>query len=203
MAITQPLQLLAPLSGVLLPLDQVPDPVFSSRVIGDGLCIDPTSQILCAPLSGVVSNLQRSGHALSITGEQGQQVAHAVGRHNLAALWDRNEKNSRAITTKPFVFGNDAGDTDSNMRLLSFEPGDTVTMSWTGFDPDCLDAYESASALLEQLGLRDRVESASRRLHGMVMVSPMMFSLPLKLIVFALADGWALLATSLVQSYIN
>jgi len=27
--------------------------------------------------------------------------------------------------------------------------------------------------------------------------------LPLKLIVFALADGWALLATSLVQSYIN
>jgi flagellar biosynthetic protein FliP len=38
---------------------------------------------------------------------------------------------------------------------------------------------------------------------GMVMVSPMMFSLPLKLIVFTLADGWALLSTSLVQSYIN
>lgn len=79
MAITQPLQLLAPLSGVLLPLEQVPDPVFSSRVIGDGLCIDPTSQILCAPLSGVVSNLQRSGHALSITGEQGQQVLMHIG----------------------------------------------------------------------------------------------------------------------------
>ena len=30
-----------------------------------------------------------------------------LGRHNLAALGDRNEKNSRAITTKPFVFGND------------------------------------------------------------------------------------------------
>jgi flagellar biosynthetic protein FliP len=38
---------------------------------------------------------------------------------------------------------------------------------------------------------------------GMVMVSPMMFSLPLKLIVFTLADGWVLLSTSLVQSYIN
>ena len=36
---------------------------------------------------------------------------------------------------------------------------------------------------------------------GMVMVSPMMFSLPLKLVIFALADGWALLAASLVQSY--
>ncbi|MGZ0704840.1 phosphoenolpyruvate--protein phosphotransferase [Pseudomonas piscis] len=79
MAITQPLQLLAPLSGVLLPLEQVPDPVFSSRVIGDGVCIDPISQTLCAPLSGVVSNLQHSGHAVSITGEQGQQVLLHIG----------------------------------------------------------------------------------------------------------------------------
>jgi flagellar biosynthetic protein FliP len=38
---------------------------------------------------------------------------------------------------------------------------------------------------------------------GMVMVSPMMFSLPIKLVVFTLADGWGLLSTSLVQSYIN
>jgi flagellar biosynthetic protein FliP len=36
---------------------------------------------------------------------------------------------------------------------------------------------------------------------GMVMVSPMMFSLPLKLVVFALADGWSLLAASLVNSF--
>ena len=38
---------------------------------------------------------------------------------------------------------------------------------------------------------------------GLVMVSPMMFSLPLKLIIFALADGWTLLSLSLVQSYFN
>ncbi len=36
---------------------------------------------------------------------------------------------------------------------------------------------------------------------GMVMVSPVMFSLPLKLVLFALADGWGLLAASLVSSY--
>lgn len=36
---------------------------------------------------------------------------------------------------------------------------------------------------------------------GMVMVSPMMFSLPLKLVIFALADGWTLLAGSLVASF--
>ncbi|BAV77064.1 PTS family porter, glucose-specific EI/HPr/EIIA component [Pseudomonas chlororaphis subsp. aurantiaca] len=79
MATTQQLQLLAPLSGLLMPLEQVPDPVFSSRVIGDGLCIDPTSQTLRAPLAGVVSNVQDSGHAVSITDDNGVQVLMHIG----------------------------------------------------------------------------------------------------------------------------
>ena len=79
MVTTQHLQLLAPLSGVLMPLDQVPDPVFSSRLIGDGLCIDPTSQTLCAPLAGVISNVQRSGHAINITDDSGVQVLMHIG----------------------------------------------------------------------------------------------------------------------------
>jgi phosphoenolpyruvate-protein phosphotransferase len=79
MATPQQLQLLAPLSGVLMPLDLVPDPVFSSRVIGDGLCIDPTSQTLCAPLAGVISNVQASGHAVSITDDHGVQVLMHIG----------------------------------------------------------------------------------------------------------------------------
>jgi phosphoenolpyruvate-protein phosphotransferase len=79
MAIPQPLQLLAPLSGVLMALDQVPDPVFSGRVIGDGLCIDPTSSTLCAPLAGVISNVQASGHAVSITDDNGVQVLMHIG----------------------------------------------------------------------------------------------------------------------------
>ncbi len=76
---SNPLELLAPLSGVLLALDSVPDPVFSSRLIGDGLCIDPTSQTLCAPLAGVISNIQDSGHAVSITNDHGVQVLLHIG----------------------------------------------------------------------------------------------------------------------------
>ncbi|PHN53793.1 PTS mannose transporter subunit IIC [Pseudomonas sp. ICMP 8385] len=79
MTTTQPLELLAPLAGVLLPLDQVPDPVFSSRLIGDGVCIDPTSQTLCAPLAGVISTIQDSGHAVSVTDDHGVQVLMHIG----------------------------------------------------------------------------------------------------------------------------
>ena len=78
--VTSPqVELLAPLSGVLMALDNVPDPVFASRLIGDGLCIDPTSQVLCAPLAGVVSNLQHTGHAISITAADGVQVLLHIG----------------------------------------------------------------------------------------------------------------------------
>ena len=79
MVTSQQLELLAPLSGVLMALENVPDPVFASRLIGDGLCIDPTSQVLCAPLAGVISNLQHTGHAVSITGDNGVQVLLHIG----------------------------------------------------------------------------------------------------------------------------
>lgn len=79
MVTSQQVELLAPLSGVLIALEQVPDPVFSSRLMGDGLCIDPTSQVLCAPLAGVISNLQKTGHALSITSANGVQVLLHIG----------------------------------------------------------------------------------------------------------------------------
>lgn len=79
MTSSQPLELLAPLSGVLLALDKVPDPAFSSRLVGDGLCLDPTSSVLCAPLAGTVSNIQDSGHAVSITDDHGVQVLLHVG----------------------------------------------------------------------------------------------------------------------------
>ena len=79
MVSSQQVELLAPLSGVLMALDSVPDPVFASRLIGDGLCIDPTSQVLCAPLAGVISNLQHTGHAISITHADGVQVLLHIG----------------------------------------------------------------------------------------------------------------------------
>ncbi len=36
---------------------------------------------------------------------------------------------------------------------------------------------------------------------GMMMMPPVMVSLPFKLLLFVLVDGWALIITSLVQSY--
>jgi multiphosphoryl transfer protein len=104
---TTQLQLLAPLSGVLMSLDNVPDPVFSSRVVGDGICIDPTSQTLCAPLSGVVGTLQDSAHAVSITHDNGVQVLLHIGLDtvNLAGkgFTSRVEMGQRVEAGQPLI----------------------------------------------------------------------------------------------------
>ena len=71
--------LLAPLSGVLVPLERVPDPVFAQRTVGDGVSIDPTSCEVLAPAAGLVTLLHRAAHALAITTDEGLEVLVHIG----------------------------------------------------------------------------------------------------------------------------
>jgi multiphosphoryl transfer protein len=78
------LELRAPLDGVILPLEQVPDPVFSQKMVGDGLSIDPLSQILSAPCPGTVSQLHHAGHAVTLTTAEGLEVLMHIGLDTVA-----------------------------------------------------------------------------------------------------------------------
>ena len=73
------IELAAPLSGVMVPLENVPDPVFAQKMVGDGVSIDPTSDELLAPLSGKVTQLHRANHAVTITGDNGLEVLLHIG----------------------------------------------------------------------------------------------------------------------------
>lgn len=57
---------LAPFSGRVLRLEDVPDPVFSDRMLGDGLAIDPVDGVGCAPLSGRLTTFHSAGHAFVV-----------------------------------------------------------------------------------------------------------------------------------------
>ena len=72
-------EILAPLSGVLVPLESVPDPVFAQKMVGDGVSLDPTSADLLAPVAGTVTQLHRAKHALTITTEHGLEVLLHIG----------------------------------------------------------------------------------------------------------------------------
>ena len=54
------------LAGTVVPLEQVPDPVFAGRMMGDGLAIEPPAdvpQTLRAPCAGTIVQLHASHHA--------------------------------------------------------------------------------------------------------------------------------------------
>jgi len=72
-------KLVAPFSGSIVPLTNVPDPVFSGKMMGDGLAVNPTSSTLVAPCGGTVTQVARTGHALTLTADNGAEVLMHIG----------------------------------------------------------------------------------------------------------------------------
>jgi phosphocarrier protein FPr len=73
------IQLVAPLSGHLLPIETVPDPVFAQKMVGDGVSLDPVSQSLVSPCDGTVTQIHSAGHAVTITTMEGVEVLMHIG----------------------------------------------------------------------------------------------------------------------------
>lgn len=71
--------LLAPLDGTLQALDTVPDPVFAGRMLGDGLAIDPATNVLCAPFAGTVVALPKTRHAITLRAANGAELLMHIG----------------------------------------------------------------------------------------------------------------------------
>jgi phosphoenolpyruvate-protein phosphotransferase len=73
------LTLSAPLSGPVLTLAKVPDPVFASGAMGDGIAIDPLNDTLHAPCAGVVVHVARTGHAVTLRADNGAELLLHLG----------------------------------------------------------------------------------------------------------------------------
>ena len=78
------LDLLAPLDGWAAPLSEVPDPVFAEKMMGDGVAIDPISDVLRAPCDGEVIVLHRAGHAVTIRAANGAEILMHIGLETVA-----------------------------------------------------------------------------------------------------------------------
>lgn len=74
-----PLLILAPLTGTVVPLDRVPDPVFAQRMVGDGAAIEPSDGRVVAPAAGTITALFPTGHALGLRTDDGLELLIHVG----------------------------------------------------------------------------------------------------------------------------
>ena len=69
----------APLTGKAVPLEQVPDPVFSEKVLGDGVAIIPEDGRIVSPVDGQIVSVAETGHAYGFSTEDGLELLVHVG----------------------------------------------------------------------------------------------------------------------------
>lgn len=69
----------APLSGEVKMLDDVPDPTFSQKMMGDGLAIEPSDGKVVAPLNGEIVQIFPTKHAVGLRGDNGVEVLIHIG----------------------------------------------------------------------------------------------------------------------------
>ena len=71
--------ILSPVTGNAIPLDQVPDPVFSQKIIGDGIAVIPTKGTIVSPVDGEVASVAETLHAFGFRTEDGLELLIHVG----------------------------------------------------------------------------------------------------------------------------
>ncbi len=65
--------------GQVVALEQVKDPVFSQKMMGDGFAVEPENGNIVSPVSGTVSSVFPTKHALGIVTEAGLEVLVHIG----------------------------------------------------------------------------------------------------------------------------
>lgn len=64
----------APLTGEIVPIEDVPDPVFADKVVGDGIAINPTGNRMVAPCDGTIGKIFETNHAFSMETADGVEL---------------------------------------------------------------------------------------------------------------------------------
>lgn len=57
------IRIVSPVTGNAVPVDQVPDPVFSQKIIGDGVAVAPEDGRIVSPVDGEVVSVAETLHA--------------------------------------------------------------------------------------------------------------------------------------------
>jgi len=80
----KPIRIAAPFTGWAAPLDEVPDPVFSERMMGDGIAIDPLDGTLHAPCEARVIAVAPTGHSVTLALANGAELLIHIGLETVA-----------------------------------------------------------------------------------------------------------------------
>ncbi|KOP71248.1 PTS glucose transporter subunit IIA [Cytobacillus solani] len=148
------LQILAPVKGEMLPLEQVPDPVFSEKMMGDGVAIMPEDGGIHSPIEGTVILVADTKHAIGIRANDGTELlihigletvslhgkgfetlvetgdSVSIGQLLIEVDWKFVKENATSIIT-PIIITNSAEKQIQLEPIKKCNPGETVLMTVT------------------------------------------------------------------------
>lgn len=73
------IELYAHMNGTVVPLEKVEDEAFSSKVLGEGIAIEPSEGKLYAPCNGKVDMVFDTKHAINLVSEEGCEILLHIG----------------------------------------------------------------------------------------------------------------------------
>lgn len=71
--------IIAPLTGKVVALEEVPDPVFSQKMMGDGIAIIPSDNRVFSPIDGEIVDVFPTKHAISLRSKNGAELLIHMG----------------------------------------------------------------------------------------------------------------------------
>ncbi|WP_085991054.1 PTS sugar transporter subunit IIA [Oceanobacillus senegalensis] len=71
--------LAAPVTGEVVALEDVQDPVFSQKMMGDGIAVQPSSGEVVAPVNGKIVQVFPTKHAVGILADNGAEILIHIG----------------------------------------------------------------------------------------------------------------------------
>lgn len=70
---------IAPANGILFPLEEVNDPMFSTKALGDGYAIKLLDGTIVSPMDGIIETVFPSKHAIGIRNQDGMEILIHIG----------------------------------------------------------------------------------------------------------------------------
>lgn len=99
--------IVAPMSGKVIKLEDVPDPTFSEKMMGEGIAIEPSDGKVLAPVKGKVVQVFPTKHAIGIETEQGVEILIHIGLETVSMDGDgfegHVEENDKVKPGTPLV----------------------------------------------------------------------------------------------------
>jgi sugar PTS system EIIA component len=78
------IEIVAPITGKFVSIEEVPDPVFSQKMMGEGGAIIPSLGKVVAPVNGEIIQVAPTKHAIGILAEDGSEILLHIGLETVA-----------------------------------------------------------------------------------------------------------------------